>query len=113
MQPSPIGESIAAVGGKTNAERTQTTAERTRLTSERAQISRRLDGLYNAIADGLRTTGLQQKMQDMAAKLSEVDAKLAEPMPSPVRFHPQLSEIYRRKVTNLAEKLKDPKIRPM
>ena len=35
------------------------------------------------------------------------------PPPSPVRLHPQLSEIYRRKVEQLSESLADPEIRPM
>ena len=36
---------------------------------------------------------------------------LLSPTPSPVRLHPQLSEIYRRKVEALSETLADPDIR--
>ena len=47
----------------------------------------------------------------MEAKLAKVDAKLATP--SPVRHHPQLSELYRQKVDALSQTLADPEIRPM
>ena len=48
----------------------------------------------------------------MEAQLATIDAKLAAPAPSPVRLHPQLSEIYRRKVEELSQTLADPEIRP-
>ena len=37
--------------------------------------------------------------------------ELAEPAPSPVRFHPKLPELYRQKVEHLSEALRDPEIR--
>ena len=61
----------------------------------------------------LRTAGLNTKLEDMEAKLAKVDAKLATPAPSPVRHHPQLSELYRQKVDALSQTLADPEIRPM
>jgi hypothetical protein len=96
-----------------NAGRAEESATRTRLEAERAQVGRRIDGLYEAIADGLRTAGLKTKLEEMEARLAEVDAKLSAPAPSLVRLHPQLSQIYRRKVEKLSETLADPEIRPM
>ncbi len=63
--------------------------------------------------DGLRTAGLKAKLEEMEARLAEIDGKLAVPAPSPVRLPPQLSEIYRRKVGELSKTLADPEIRPM
>jgi len=40
-------------------------------------------GVYDAIADGLRTAGLKSKLENMAAQLVAIDAKLAAPAPSP------------------------------
>ena len=64
-----------------------------------------------AIAEGLRTAGLKGKLETLEARLAEIDAALAAPAPSPVRLHPNLSEMYRRKVAALAETLSDPEIR--
>jgi len=43
---------------------------------------------------------------------TEIAQELAEPAPSPVRLHPNLSDLYRRKVEQLADSLRDPAIRP-
>ncbi len=72
---------------------------------------RKLDGLYDAIAEGLRTPGLKEKLEDLEARVATLDKALAAPAASPVRLHPNLSELYRRKVTDLATTLKDPMIR--
>ncbi len=65
----------------------------------------RLDGLYNAIADGLRTPGLKTKIEDMEVEVvamkSEIDVA---PPPAPI-LHPNLAELYRRKIQNLHEAL--------
>ena len=113
MRPEAVAAFIASVSREMNAGRAEESAARARLETERAQVTRRLDGLYEAIADGLRTAGLKTKLEEMEARLVDIDAKLAAPAPSPVRLHPQLSEIYRRKVEALSETLADPEIRPM
>lgn len=64
-----------------------------------------------AIADGLRTTGLKGKLEDLEARQSDIELALSAPAPSPVRLHPNLSEMYRHKVAALAETLSDPEIR--
>ena len=112
MRPEAVAAFVASVSREMNAERADESAVRARLTSERGQIMRKLEGLYDAIADGLRTAGLKTKLEDMEAQLAIIDAKLAAPAPSPVRLHPQLSEIYRRKVEELSQTLADPEIRP-
>lgn len=94
MRPEAVAAFITSVSREMNTGRAEETAARARLEAERNQVTRRLDGLYEAIADGLRTAGLKAKLEDMEARLAEIDAKLAAPAPSPVRLHPQLSEIY-------------------
>ena len=113
MRPEAVAAFVASVGREMNAGRAEETATRARLEAERAQVTRRLDGLYDAIADGLRTAGLKIKLEEMELRLAEIDAKLRAPEPTAVRIHPQLSEIYRRKVEELSETLADPGIRPM
>jgi site-specific DNA recombinase len=111
MQPAAVAEFVAAYTTEVNGQRSAETADRARLVSERAQIVRKLEGLYDAIADGLRTPGLKDRLEMLEAKQAALDAALAAPAPSPVRLHPNLSEIYRKKVAELAVTLADPGIR--
>jgi hypothetical protein len=77
---------------------------------ELAAIKRQLDGLVDAIADGLRAPGLQQRLDELEARRIEIEQSLAAP-PSPVRLHPNLAELYRRQVAQLQRSLSHPEIR--
>ena len=75
---------------------------------ELAATTRRLDGLIDAIADGLRTPGLKDKLEDLERRKATLEAEL-ESEPAPVqRLHPNLAEIYRQRVAHLRETLRDP-----
>ncbi|MBI6630364.1 recombinase family protein [Pontibaca sp. S1109L] len=111
MQPDAVASFMTAYSKATNAHNSAQEAKRARLRSERDATARKLDGLYDAIAEGLRTPGLQAKLAEMEQRIAELDRDLAAPPPSPLRLHPNLSEIYRRKVQDLAATLADPEIR--
>ena len=111
MQPEAVAAFIKAYAIEANTQLGGAAADRGRLHSEHATLVRKLDGLYDAIADGLRTPGLQGKLEELEARLAQVDQDLEAPEPSQVRFHPNLSELYRRKVVDLAATLSDPEIR--
>ncbi|WP_299365349.1 recombinase family protein [uncultured Paracoccus sp.] len=113
MQPDAVAQFIAEYSTAVNAGRASAAASRARLEQERTQIVRRLDGLYDAIADGLRTSGLKEKLEELEGRRATLDEQLAAPPPAPVRLHPNLSAIYRRKVEELGKTLADPEIRPM
>jgi site-specific DNA recombinase len=111
MLPEAVAAFVTSVSRQMNAGRAEESAVRSRLEAERTQVTRRLNGLYDAIADGLRTAGLKVKLEDMEARLAEIDVKLEGSATSPIRLHPKLSEIYRRKVEALSDTLADPDIR--
>ncbi len=111
MQPEAVALFIQAYSREMNAGRAERSAARARLEAEREQVGRRLGGLYDAIADGLRTPGLKGRLEELEARSAEIDAALSTPPPSPVRLHPNLSEAYRRKVTELSGLLRDPDAR--
>ena len=111
MQPEAIAQFIKAFGEETNARNGLATADRSRLQAKRTIVSHKLDGFYDAIAEGLRTPGLISKLEELEAKLVQIDEELSAPAPSTVRLHPNLSDLYRRKVTELAVALADPEIR--
>ncbi|WP_281281802.1 recombinase family protein [Paracoccus gahaiensis] len=111
MQPEAVAQFIKTVGEEMNARNGNASANVATLQMERAAITRKLEGLYDAIAEGLRTAGLKGKLEELEARLAEIEAALSAPAPSPVRLHPNLSEMYRRKVAALAATLSDPEIR--
>jgi len=111
MQPDAVAEFVRAFGQEMNARRGDESAARGQLEAERGALKRKLDGLYDAISEGLRTTGLKEKLEELEARLCAVNDALSAPPPSPVRLHPNLSELYRKKVSDLAASLTDPAIR--
>ena len=111
MQPDAVAAFIKSFSEAANAEAGTAEVARTRLQSERDKAERKFNLFYDAIAEGIRTPGLQTRLEELEAQIAELDAKLSEPKPSPVRLHPNLSELYRSKVSDLAQALSDPSIR--
>lgn len=110
MEPDAVAAFVkdhALLSNSKTAERAQ---DRSRLEAARATIKRKLEGLYDAIAEGLRSPGLQDKLLALEGRSAVIDAELVSPAPSPVRLNPNLSELYRRKVIELAVTLADPEI---
>lgn len=74
-------------------------------------MSRKLDALIEAIADGFRSDGLQAKLAALESRKKALEQDLSgSPAPAP-RFHPNLAGLYRRKVERLHEALTDPTVR--
>jgi site-specific DNA recombinase len=106
MAPELVEQSLRAYHAEVNRLR----VDRERQGSEREleRVVRRLDGLIEAIADGLRTPGMKSKLEELEARKETLQAALAAaPAPLPL-LHPDLAELYRRKVGELHEALADP-----
>ena len=71
-------------------------------------MNRKLRGLIEAIAEGLRGPGLQGKLDELEQRKVALEAKIAAALPPAPRFHPNLAEVYRRKVADLQSALADP-----
>jgi site-specific DNA recombinase len=63
----------------------------------------KLNGFYDAVADGLRTPGLLAQLEGLEAEVGRLQAAASGPAPSAVRLHPGLADDYRRKVAALGE----------
>jgi DNA invertase Pin-like site-specific DNA recombinase len=111
MQPDAVRAFISAYHRDINAGRDAAAHERGRLERKHSALAAKLDGLYDAVADGLRTPGLLAKIEDLEAEKTLIEAGLDAPAPPPVRLHPNLAELYREKVTALHASLADPLIR--
>jgi hypothetical protein len=64
-------------------------------------VNRKLLGLVDAIADGLRAPGLQQKLDELEARKSTLERGMVDTRQPAPRLHPNLAEIYRQKVAEL------------
>jgi site-specific DNA recombinase len=111
MAPDLVAEFIDEFHREVNRQRQGAELERAATKSELMVVMRKLDGLVDAIADGLRAAGLQQRLDDLEARKRDLVARLAAPAPPPVRLHPNLAEHYRRKVAELQTALADPELR--
>jgi hypothetical protein len=111
MHPDLVKEFIAEFTKEVNRQQRTQEVAIDRKRRELTETTTRLDGLIDAIADGLRTPGLKQKLDDLEQRKAILEREIAgEALPAP-RLHPNLAELYRRKVAELAVALEDPTLR--
>jgi site-specific DNA recombinase len=110
MAPDLVAEFIDEFHREVNRQRQGAELERAAAQSELAAVTRKLEGLIDAIADGLRAPDLQRRLDEFGARKGELEARLAAPAPAPIRLHPNLSELYRQKVAELHVALTDPEL---
>ena len=112
MQPDAVAEFVTAFSAATNAERSKEVETRKRTKAALMAAKMKLESLYVAIEEGIRTPGMLKRLEDAEAEKAELEAKLKAPEPSPIRLHPGLPDLYRRKVEDLAVSLREETIRP-
>ena len=105
MEPELVKEFAAEFHrevNRLNAGREQEYAARR---AELERVGRQIRGIVEAIKDGLRTPAMKDELLALEARKVELAAAIARaPTPAP-RLHPNLAEIYRRKVIRLREEL--------
>jgi hypothetical protein len=75
------------------------------------KIINRLDCLYDAIADGLRTPGLKSNLQTLSSEKAAPEKRLSESKPADPILPPNLSHLYRSKVDDLHTAVSGPATR--
>ena len=111
MAPELVEEFIGAFHAEQNSVRAAHERRHQADEVELRRISQKLQGLYDAIADGLRTPGMQNQLLELEARETAMKKSVAAaPAPSP-RFHPRLARIYRDTVADLHTALSDPEAR--
>lgn len=96
MQPELVKEFIGEFSREINRQRHARELHQDARRKELAQVTRKLDGLIDAIADGLRTAGLKSKLDELERRKADLEAELTEVRPPAPRLHPNLAELYRR-----------------
>jgi site-specific DNA recombinase len=111
MAPELVEEFVRAVQKEINLQRRDDEALHDIKKRELTDVTRKLSGLIDAIADGLRAAGLQQRLDELEARRVQLEQDLATRSTTPVRLHPNLAQVYRRQVERLQDSLNEPEIR--
>jgi len=111
MAPELVEEFVAAYHEEVNRARRDATAARVGKERELGEVNRKLDKLIDAITEGIRAPGLQQRLDDLEGRKAALERELAADPPPPVRLHPNLAQVYRDKVERLHEAFADPALR--
>jgi DNA invertase Pin-like site-specific DNA recombinase len=111
MHPDLVKEFIAEFHAEVNRQNRdhQLTLENKK--RDLAEVTRRHSGLIDAIADGLRTPGLKEQLERLEHRKTELAQAIAQAPPTAPQLHPNLAELYRRKVAELQRALEDPSLR--
>lgn len=108
MQPDLLKEFTEAYVAEVNRQRSMASGARGDLEREHARISRQIDALVDAILEGASARAINAQLKDLEDRKAAVEERLNEPLPDVVRLHPNLPELYRRKVEGLQQALSDP-----
>ena len=111
MAPELVEEFVRAFHKEVNAQRREQDHAVDATKRQLTDITRKLNGLMDAIAEELRTPGLQKRLKEMECRRAQLEQEMASASAPPIRFHPKLAQIYRRKVERLQNALSDPEIR--
>jgi len=101
MHPDLVREFVAAFQMEMNKERNEADAERKQAERQLDDVNRKLDGLITAIAEGLRASGLQHKLDQLEEEKLRLACVLNAPQVNPVRLHPGIADSWARRVAEL------------
>ncbi|MCC5979917.1 MAG: recombinase family protein [Salinarimonas sp.] len=107
MAPELVEEFVSAFHEELNKARADQDSQRLSAQRRYEVVSRQIEGLVSAIAEGMRAPSLAAKLEALEAERKEAERALAMPAPTPVRLHPNLAKLYREKVAALELALKD------
>jgi hypothetical protein len=108
MHPDFVAEFIREFHAELNRQRRDAELTINFKRREFEETCRKLAGLIEAIADGFRAPGLQAKLDELERSKARLQSEIeGAPAPS-IRLHPNLAELYRKKVVTLQDALVDP-----
>ena len=111
MHADLVAEFIREFHAKINRQRREAELSLGLKRRQLEEARRKLDGLIEAIAEGFRTPGLQAKLEELERYKARLEDEIDLTPKAAPRLHPNLADLYRKKVTNLQEALADPETR--
>jgi len=102
MAPDLVSEFVRTFNDEINRTRRDRDHRRDGLRRQQKDLERRIGTLLDAFASGaLKGLSVQAKLEALEAREGEVAKELAGIVDEPVRLHPNLAALYRRKVAAL------------
>lgn len=105
MQPALVAEFCAAFIEEWNRLAAEASAGAGARQRELQGIKRKLANLVEAIADGLKAAGIQQKLAELETRRVELKAAMAAELPAAPVLHPNLAKAYADRVAELRRAL--------
>ena len=111
MTPAYVETFVEAYHAELNAQAAFASGDREAAERNLVRTKRQIEAIIDSIAEGYRTEGMKQRLEDLEDQRVSLERRLAEPEPSTIRLHPALPQLYREKVQRLTESLSEPSIR--
>lgn len=109
MRPEAVKAFVNAYQREFNELQKHRFAATNALRDDLAAANKKLDGLYDAVADGIRSEGIMARIGELEARVKQLRAAQDQQVEaSPVLMHPNLAEAYQRKLGQLTSMLNDP-----
>jgi site-specific DNA recombinase len=106
MAPDLVAEFVRSFNEESNRTRRDRDGRRASLNRELKESVGRIDTLLESVASGgLKGPSVQAKLEALEARQAELARELAGLKDEPVRLHPNLAALYRRKVATLHDLL--------
>src|SRR5262245_50657244 len=105
MHPDLVKEFIAEYHREINRAAAAREGDRRYVANELTTVERGIHQIIEAIKAGLLTASMRTELETLESRKLELTRELEIKPEAPVRLHPNLAEIYRRKVENLREAL--------
>ena len=111
MAPEAAAEAIRAYAEETNRLNRERRASGASDRRELAAIEKKIATMIAAIEDGGYVRGMSDRLRELEARQDEIAERLSAAPADLPDIHPNVAEIYRRKVARLAEALNRPEDR--
>ncbi len=105
MAPEIVEEFVREFHAELNRARSERGEERAAAARKLDQIDRQIDALVSAIAEGIKSTSVAAKLATLEVEREAHSALLGQEPEQPVRMHPNLASLYRKKVESLRDAL--------
>ena len=111
MHPALVKEFILEFHREVNRVASEQEAGHQRVEADLRRVEREIRAIIDAIKSGIRNASMAAELDALEARKQDLQERLTHAPPPPVRLHPNLAEVYRRKVENLGRALNEPTTR--
>ncbi len=112
MAPDMIRTFVETFQEEAKQDRRSTEVGRTKAEQELAKVTREIDNLVDAIAQGMFQPSMKAKIELLEARKVELERVLSTlPRDEPVILHPGLADVFAKKVETLIGSLNDPDLK--